>query len=124
MPVMFRVAAALVVALGPAPDAPESTSRDAEPADAEPAAADITMVSPEVENAECLRQWLVERWGEQFVSPADISKSGPNRIRDADTARRLLTVLERNGSVVRVTEPTVIKGKLRREAYRILEAEK
>ena len=83
----------------------------------------IAPIAADMQSAEILRRWLEYTWTENFVSVPDVSQRGPRSIRDADTARRLLKILENNGCVVRSPESVEIHGQRRREAYRINRSE-
>jgi putative DNA primase/helicase len=72
--------------------------------------------------AQALLDWLHERWDEPAVSLPDIYQCGPYAIRDNATAKRLVGVLEAHGWLVKIKGGAVIKGKKRREAWRIVGA--
>jgi hypothetical protein len=79
--------------------------------------ADAATVSAEIAEAERLRTWLFEKWGEPFISAADVAQRGP--FQETDRARRLLGVLDRHGWVHRVEGGAPVRGKRRREAWRL-----
>ncbi|GGK51738.1 YfjI family protein [Salinarimonas ramus] len=79
--------------------------------------ADRATISRETEDAERLRRWLVEKWPEQFISASDAAQSGP--FPETERARRALAVLERHDWVKRAPGKVIIRGKVRREAWRI-----
>lgn len=68
--------------------------------------------------AEDVRAWL-ERYGEEFVCVTNIAQEGPNALRDAKVARQMLQFLETTGHVEKCKHGAVIKGKRRREVWRV-----
>lgn len=76
-------------------------------------------VSVEMSDAERLRTWLTEKWDEEFVSAAEVTKFGPNAFRDTKRARALLKTLAQFQWLAPCDKPTAVRGKVRREAYRV-----
>jgi hypothetical protein len=70
--------------------------------------------------AQVLLDWLHDRWDEPAVCLTDIYQFGPYSIRDNATAKRLVGILEAHGWLAKIKGGTVIKGKRRREAWRIV----
>ena len=52
--------------------------------------ASAAVVSSEIDNAEKLRQWLLERWVEPEVLVRDVVQLGPNALRETPKARAVL----------------------------------
>ena len=75
-------------------------------------------ISPELILAERLLGWLQER-AEKNITLVEVYQYGPNAIRDARTARALLTILEEHGFVLPLEEGAVFQDKHRREAWRV-----
>jgi len=66
--------------------------------------------------AETTRVWL-----QQFerVHLAQVYQSGPNALRDAKTARRILSIVEDHGWISRIEGGAELGGNHRREAWRV-----
>ena len=82
--------------------------------------AETGSVSAATERAEALRKWLLESWPHPDVTPRDIVRFGPNRLREGQATRETLAVLEQNGWVVQLPEGTEVQGIRRKVAYRIV----
>lgn len=80
--------------------------------------ADAATISAETAEAERLRRWLLDSWGETFISAQDAAQRGP--FRETDRARKALAILERHGWIVPVEGGAEILGKRRREAWRVV----
>jgi hypothetical protein len=76
-------------------------------------------VSQEIDRAETLRKWLLDRWPHGEVMARDVTRLGPNALRESPKARAALGVLERHGWLVKVEAGTVVRGAARAEAWRI-----
>ena len=70
--------------------------------------------------AQKLLVWLLGGWREAAVSLPDIYQRGPNAIRDKATAKKLVTILEDHGRLVRLPGGATVAGQHRREAWRIV----
>ena len=81
---------------------------------------DGAIVSADVRKAEKLRVWLMERWPEDFISASIIVHAGAANIRTAKEARALIPHLTSNGWLFPEAEGAVVKGKHRKEAWRIV----
>lgn len=77
-------------------------------------------VSPETKLAEQARRWMLERWPEEHISLTDILQHGPTQIRENPTAQAVIALLTDYGHLMPVTQPVTIKGRRRRNAWRIL----
>lgn len=77
-------------------------------------------IDPTLQLAERLRHWLQSSWKEDFISVTDICQYGPNPVRDRTKAIPLITILEESGHILRWNESVTIKGKSRREAWKIV----
>jgi hypothetical protein len=83
--------------------------------------ADAATVSVEIDRAEKLRKWLIEAWPEAEVLPGDVLQRAPIRaLRESPTARAAIAVLERHGWLVPLPAGTVVRGKPRKEAWRVV----
>jgi Protein of unknown function (DUF3987) len=77
-------------------------------------------VNRELLLAQRLLAWLLRQWPEPAVSLPDIYQRSLNSIRDQATARKLVSILEDHGWLVRLMEGAVVAGQRRREAWRIV----
>lgn len=64
--------------------------------------------------------WLQKQWDDPCISLPDLYQFGPNPVRDLKTARDVVRGLENHGWLVPVETSVEIKGKRRREAWRIV----
>ena len=80
--------------------------------------ADAATVSQETAEAERLRRWLLDSWGEPFISASDAAQRGP--FKETDRTRKALKTLERHGWVILLEEGAEILCKRRREAWRVV----
>src|SRR5262249_39497362 len=71
-------------------------------------------------DAELLLQWALHRADRGLISLPDIVQTGPNRIRETTTARRLVGILEQHRRLERVPGTVKVNGKDRREVWRVL----
>jgi hypothetical protein len=65
--------------------------------------------------------WLRTKWGEEYFSPSDAVR-GPTCVRSFEPRRQAIEHLVLSGNIERVA-PRAIKGRHRREVYRVLPAE-
>lgn len=84
--------------------------------------ASVATVSAEIDRAEALRKWLVERWPETEVLVRDVVRRGPNALRESPKARAALGILEKHGWLVPLDAGAVVRGAARAEAWRIVRA--
>lgn len=82
--------------------------------------AETGAISAKTEQAEALRRWLVESWQGDFITPRDVVRMGPNRMRETSTVREAMATLERHFWLKRLEDGAEIDGVARREAYRIV----
>ena len=82
--------------------------------------ASAAVVSFEIDNAEKLRRWLLERWAETEVLVRDVVQLGPNDLRETPKARAALGILEKHGWLVALEAGTVVRGAARKEASRVV----
>ena len=80
---------------------------------------DSGRVPHETAEAEKLRQWLFNKWLKPNISIPDICRLGPNSLRVAVDAKRLVKVLVDHGWLVPIPGGAVIDGVRRREAWAI-----
>jgi hypothetical protein len=71
-------------------------------------------------NAEMLLQWARLKADRGFISLPDIVQTGPNRVRETATARRLVTILEQHRQLERMPSTVRVNGKDRREVWRVV----
>lgn len=77
-------------------------------------------VSAELRLAQLMLDWLLSQWDEPAISLPDLYQRGPGAIRDGSTARKVATILEEHGSLIRIPDGAVIGGVRRREAWLIV----
>ncbi len=77
----------------------------------------VSAISQETLQLEQLRRWLINKWDEPCISATDAAQSGP--FKDAPRIRVLLFKLEDEGWLALEPEGAMIRGKRRREAWRI-----
>jgi hypothetical protein len=86
---------------------------------------DAANVSEKIGVAETLRKWLLEAWPHPEVLPSDVVQRAPIRaLRESPAARAAIAVLEDHGWLVRLPKNAVVRGIARKEAYRIVRAER
>jgi len=81
--------------------------------------ASAAVISAEIDDAEKLRRWLLERWAEPEVLVRDVVQLGPNALRETPKARAALGILEKHGWLVALEGGAVVRGSARKEAWRI-----
>jgi hypothetical protein len=83
--------------------------------------ADAATVTAEIDKAERLRRWLLESWPHAEILPAEVVRHAPIRaLRESPAARAALGILERHGWLVPLEPGTVVRGKPRKAAWRIV----
>ena len=83
--------------------------------------ADAATVSVEIDRAEKLRNWLFTTWEHDEILPSEVVQRAPIKaLRESPNARAAIGLLERHGHLVRIEAGTVIRGKTRKEAWRIV----
>jgi hypothetical protein len=70
--------------------------------------------------AQRLLDWLLRQWPESVISLPDIYQRSLNAIRDQVTARKLVSILEDHGWLVRIPAGAIVAGQKRHEAWRIV----
>jgi hypothetical protein len=74
----------------------------------------------ELRAAEELRQWLVNRWAEEFIDKRTIMKNGPGHLRDGNTLDSCIKKLTEHGWLVRGTGRQVINGANSKTFWRVV----
>jgi hypothetical protein len=83
--------------------------------------ADVATVAVEVDLAEKLRVWLVDRWDKPEILTSEVLQRAPVRaLRDRSAARKALAMLADAGWLVPLEPGTVVRGRPRREPWRIV----
>ena len=67
-------------------------------------------------------EWIREKHDQGLITLPDVVQTGPNRIRDTATARRLIAVLVQH-RYLRQVGPKTVHGKPRRDVWKLLEFE-
>ena len=78
---------------------------------------DAALISTETAEAERMRRWLLDSWTETHISPTDAAQRGP--FKETKRARQAIDLLEHYGWLVRTHRGADIRGKRRRDAWRI-----
>lgn len=79
--------------------------------------ADAAIVPPEVADAERMRLWLLNSWGEPCISAGIAAQRGPFKV--TDRARKALQRLQAHGWLIE-DNGAEVAGKSRKEAWRIV----
>jgi Protein of unknown function (DUF3987) len=79
-----------------------------------------SQIGADLRAAQELLQWSRATWTAPLVSLPDVYQRGPNSIREAAKARRIVKILEDHGHWVRVPGGADIGGVHRREVWRII----
>ena len=82
--------------------------------------ADAAQVSQDIERAEALRRWLLERWPHSEITVREVVQSGPNALRESPIAAKAIDILEKHGWLTRLPEGTIVRGAARKAAWRIV----
>lgn len=86
-------------------------------------------VSVEIDKAEVLRRWILDRWPQiaadqqrdpKTIVPRDVVIMGPNSLREAKTIKQLMVILANHGWLVLLPRGENIDGESRRLSYRIV----
>jgi hypothetical protein len=70
--------------------------------------------------AQQLLVWLHRQWPEPRISLPDIYQRGPYTIRDLDTAKKAVSILESHGELTKNKDAALIGGTRRREVWTIV----
>jgi len=82
--------------------------------------AEAGLVTEETAKAERLRQWLLDSWQHDEVTPSEILNRGPGALRERGKLSGPLSMLLKNGWLVRLPKGATVRGAQRKEAYRIV----
>jgi len=77
-------------------------------------------VNPDLALAQKLLNWIKASWNEPAISLCEIYRLGPNAVRDAATARKLVEILEGHGWLRKSRRPIEVAGQRRRDAWFIV----
>jgi hypothetical protein len=78
------------------------------------------VISQKFGEAEQIKEWLNKSWSHDEILPRDILQHGPNALQESEKINSALTLLKKYGWLVLLPEGTVIRGKKRKKAYRIV----
>lgn len=81
---------------------------------------DASNLSAETSKAERLRVWLLGKWAHSEIVPSEIVQYGPNILRELKVAKAAIKTLVDAGWLVALDAGTEVRGKVRKEAYRIV----
>ena len=79
-----------------------------------------SQIAGDLHLAEKTRQWLLHQWKEPAISLPDFYQRGPNAIREAGLARKIIARLEDHGWLSKLPAGAEIAGVWRRNAWRIV----
>ena len=82
----------------------------------------VGRIDPDLLLAQRTLDWLLEKWSEDHVGLPDLYRLGPNSIRDAKKARKMMGILYDHGWIARMEGGAEVSGQHRREAWRIVRA--
>ena len=77
-------------------------------------------VNADLRLAQRLLDWLLTQWKEPAISLPDIYQRSLNAIGDQATARKLVTLLEGHGWLVKIPQGAIVDRQRRREAWLIV----
>jgi hypothetical protein len=81
---------------------------------------DAAAVSVEIDRAETLRAWLLNTWPHAEITPSEVVQRAPIRaLRERPAARQAIGMLAEAGWLTPLDAGTVVRGKARKEAWRI-----
>lgn len=85
---------------------------------------DAATVSADVEKADALREWLLTRWQYPEILPSEVVRHAPIRaLRESPAAKAAIAMLVKHRWLVALPEGAEVRGKIRKEAYRIVRGE-
>lgn len=79
---------------------------------------EVSRISKEINLAEHLRNWLLEKWPHKHILPRDILRLGPNCLRDIKKVKVATTVLEEHGWLIKNNVGTILPDENGHEAAR------
>jgi len=82
--------------------------------------AGMSVISADIDQAEKLRLWLIEKWGKPEIIPSDVVQYGPYSLRESPKAKASLELLEKHGWVTKLPPNHVVEGKARKLAYSVV----
>lgn len=83
---------------------------------------DAATVSADIEKAEALRDWLLNRWEHADITPSEVIRHAPIRaLRESPAARMAIKMLLDHGWLVELKDADLfVRGSQRKKAYRIV----
>ena len=84
--------------------------------------ADAAIIPLDIQKAEKLRVWLLERWSEPLISVRAIVRRGPNELRDAKIIKKAIEVLEKHDWLVKLEAGAVVDDVKSRTVWRVIRA--
>jgi Protein of unknown function (DUF3987) len=82
--------------------------------------ASVASIPEELALAEDLRKWLHVSWPHAEITSGEITQNGPNRVRNIKTTMKAAKALADHGWLVPLIKGTIIRGKGRKTAWRIV----
>lgn len=81
------------------------------------------VVSDAVAKAEALRKWMLSlAWGKPWLTVRDVTRLGPNRLRESPEALKAIAMLVDHGWLIPQPKGTKIEGRACRQSWRIRHA--
>jgi hypothetical protein len=77
-------------------------------------------ISEGLRRAQEALDWLLLHWHEPVISLPDFYQRGPNSIRDASAAGKVVDILDKHGWLIRMPQGAVVAGVRRRDAWQIV----
>ena len=78
------------------------------------------VISKQVEQAEQLRTWLLEKWSRPYILPSEILQKGPNALRELPLIKKAIVMLVEVGWLIEMEKDYEVGGIKRQEAYKIV----
>jgi len=78
------------------------------------------VISKQVEQAEQLRTWLLEKWSSPYIIPSKILQEGPNALRELPLIKKAIAMLVGTGWLIEMEKGYEVDGVKRKEAYKIV----
>lgn len=81
---------------------------------------DTGFVRKDIREAELLRTWLCEIWGEGMINTSAVVNRGPNSLRTAPKVKQLIGILEEHGWLEQLSGNHEVNGRKTKQAWRVV----
>jgi hypothetical protein len=78
---------------------------------------------PDLRLAQRALDWLQSAWGKDMISLRALYQKGPNKIRDVNTAKKIVAILEAHEWLERVSGGAVVDGVHSKDVWKIVRGE-